>query len=226
MCGRNALFLDEDDLLDRFDAVLAPGVEYEPQYNIAPGADIEVITNEAPEQIDQLQWGLVPHWADEPGNGHINARAETVATKPSFRDAWEHRPCLVLSSGFYEWGDPNGATTQPYRVHREDGAFAMAGLWERRESGGESQRTVTILTTEPNDILEPIHDRMPVVLGPDEERTWLQADPPTRADMCRPYPGEDLEAYPISTAVNDPMNDGPSVIEPLELSQSGLDSFM
>jgi len=243
MCGRTSLFAARADLEETFDArVVADGGEassasrassgrwsddgYEPRYNVAPGDPVEVITNEAPGAIDRFHWGLLPPWADEPGEGLINARSETASEKRSFADAWESRPCLVLSSGFYEWRETRGGPKRPYRVHREDApAFAMAGLWEVWEGEDRSIPSVTILTTEPNDLLTPIHDRMPVVLPADEERTWLDGDPEERAALCRPYPDPDLDAYEISTRVNDPDNDDPSVIEPLGHEQSGLGEF-
>lgn len=129
MCGRTSLFPPLTDLKQRFGANLAAGVEYQPRYNIAPGSDLEVISNESTDEIDQFHWGLLPSWMDELDDGLINARSETAAEKRSFADAWESRPCLVLSSGFYEWR-ANGGSKRPYRIHRpEEPAFAMAGLW-------------------------------------------------------------------------------------------------
>ncbi len=172
--------------------------------------------------------GLVPHWQDDPGEGFVNARAETAHEKPSFRDAWAMRPCLVLSSGFYEWQRRNGGPKQPYRIYREDDpAFAMAGLWEEwHGDNSERLRTVTVLTTDPNDIVQPIHDRMPVVLSRDDEETWLTAGPDDRQELYRPYPGDDLAAYPIAPRINDPATDDARVIEPLDTDQSDLDEFM
>lgn len=226
MCGRNSLFITAEDLEDRFDARIVTEVGYTPRYNIAPGDGLEVIANDAPDAIDQYHWGLIPDWADGPEDGLINARSGTVGEKRTFRDAWESRPCLVLSSGFYEWHARNGGPKQPYRIFREDGsAFAMAGLWDEWEDGGDRRSCVTILTTDPNDLMEPIHDRMPVILPEDLEDEWLSADPDTRTDLCRPYPDDDLDAYEISTKVNDPTNNDPSVIEPLGHDQSGLGEF-
>ncbi|MDG5778443.1 SOS response-associated peptidase [Haloarculaceae archaeon H-GB1-1] len=226
MCGRTSLFVDRPTLETRFGAEVVADGGYTPRYNIAPGEPLEVVTNDATDEIDRFHWGLVPFWADEPEEGIINARSETASEKRVFADAWESRPCLVLSSGFYEWQRPNGGPKQPYRIHREDDpAFAMAGLWEVWEGDGERRPCVTILTTEPNDLLKPIHDRMPVVLPADAESTWLDGDPDERADLCRPYHEDDLDADEISTRVNDPSNDDPSVIEPLGHEQSGLGEF-
>ena len=226
MCGRTSLFAAREDLERQFDARMVADGGYRPRYNIAPGDPLEVVTNRATDEIDRYRWGLVPFWADEPEEGLVNARSETVAEKRVFRDAWESRPCLVLSSGFYEWRERDGGPKRPYRIYRDDApAFAMAGLWDVWEGDGRELPCVTILTTEPNDLLRSIHDRMPVVLPDGDEGTWLAAGPDERAELCRPYPADDLDAYEISTRVNDPGNDGPSVIEPLEHEQAGLDEF-
>jgi putative SOS response-associated peptidase YedK len=227
MCGRTSLFVPREDLEETFDARVVADGGYTPRYNIAPGDGVEVVTNEAVDEIDRYHWGLVPFWADEVDDGLINARAETAHEKRSFERAWESRPCLVLSSGFYEWRSRNGGPKRPYRIYREDApAFAMAGLWEIWEDGdGRRVPSVTILTTEPNDVVEPIHDRMPVVLPADAEEAWLAAGPDERKALCRPYPDDDLAAYEISTRVNDPGNDAPGVIEPVGHEQSGLGEF-
>ncbi|AWB28491.1 SOS response-associated peptidase [Halococcoides cellulosivorans] len=226
MCGRNSLFVDQADLEATFDATLVADGGYKPRYNIAPGDDLEVITTEAPDEIDRFHWGLVPPWADDPSDGIINARSETVDEKRVFQDAWASRPCLVLSSGFYEWQAANGGPKQPYRIYREDApAFAMAGIYDEWTGDGETLSCVTILTTEPNDLMKPIHDRMPVVLPQGSTERWLSAGPDERLDLCQPYPEDDLDAYPISRRVNDPSNDSPQVIEPEDHEQSGLGDF-
>ena len=239
MCGRNSLFVDQGDLEARFDAEVVADGGYTPRYNVAPGDGLEVVTNETTDEIDRYHWGLVPFWIDELEDGIINARSETADEKRVFERAWESRPCLVLSSGFYEWQARDGGPKQPYRIYRpDDAAFAMAGLWEVWERpasaeseeragdrAGESVPCVTILTTEPNDLVEPIHDRMPVVLPRDAESEWLSAGPDARKELCRPYPGDDLAADEISTRVNNPANDDPAVIEPLDHEQSGLGEF-
>lgn len=226
MCGRNSLFIGQDDLETRFDAEIVADGGYTPRYNIAPGDDLDVITNEAAAEIDRYHWGLIPFWADDPEEGIINARSETANEKRVFERAWESRPCLVLSSGFYEWKSSNGGPKQPYRIYPENGpAFAMAGLWDVWEGEEEAIPCVTILTTEPNDLMEPIHDRMPVVLPEDVESEWLSSGPDDRKELCQPYPAKDLTAYEISTRVNSPENDDPTVIEPLDHEQSGLADF-
>lgn len=227
MCGRTSQFLPKPELESRFDAEVDPDVEYRPRYNIAPSEDLEVVTNEDTETIEQYHWGLIPFWSETVDDGMINARSETAHEKRPFQRAWESRPCLVLSTGFYEWKAGNGGPKQPYRVFRdaETPAFAMAGLWEETEINGDAIRSVTILTTEPNDLIEPIHDRMPVVLPENDETTWLESGPEKRRELCQPYPDEDLDAYPISTRVNSPSNDDATVIEPADSEQSGLDEF-
>ena len=227
MCGRTSLFVDRSTLEDRFDAEIVADGGYRPRFNIAPGELLEVITNTATTEIDRYHWGLIPPWAEDPDEDIINARSETAAEKNAFRDAWGSRPCLVLSSGFYEWKDTNGGPKEPYRVYRpDDPTFAMAGLWEPwTGDDGETINSVTILTTEPNDLMDPIHDRMPVVLPRDAEEAWLTADAETRAELCQPYPADDLDAYPISTRVNNPDNDDATVIEPAETEQSDLGEY-
>ncbi|MFB6068773.1 MAG: SOS response-associated peptidase [Halobacterium sp.] len=226
MCGRTSLFAPQPAVEARFDAEAAAPLR--PRYNVAPGEDLAAVTNEAPATIDHLEWGLLPHWADDPTTSHrpINARAESVAEKPSFRDAYRERRALVLVDGYYEWLERPDDTTQPYRIERRDGEpFALAGLWERW-SGEHTRDTVTVVTTAANDRLRSIHDRMPVVLSPDREREWLDAG--AGEDLLTPYPEDDLRAYPVSTRVNDPANDDPSVVEPVDpepTAQSGLDEF-
>jgi putative SOS response-associated peptidase YedK len=184
--------------------------------------------DEGGRAIDAARWGLLPGWVDDPGDWPhpINARAETIAEKPSFRDAYERRRCLVLADGYYDWRGRRGSK-QPYRFALEDDApFAMAGLWERWRRDGETRRTCTVVTTEPNEVVEPIHHRMPVVLSPGEEGVWLRGGEDERRRLLRPYPGDDLRAYPVSTAVNDPENDRPGLIEPIDVGeQAGLDDF-
>lgn len=229
MCGRLSLFTPRWLLESRFAAEFdAP---YDPRYNVAPSESLAAIRNDAPETITSLTWGLIPHWADDPsiGNRLINARAETLADKPSFRDAYDERRCVILADGFYEWRE-DGGVKQPYRIAREDDEpFAFAGLWERWERSGDARETATIVTTEPNDVVRPLHDRMAAILPPGEERRWLDADDEgERASLLKPYQGDDLRAYPISTRVNDPSNDGPSIIEEVEPeggTQSGLGEF-
>jgi putative SOS response-associated peptidase YedK len=230
MCGRYTLVADQEDLEKRFDARFREA-EFSPRYNMAPGQELPVITNEEPDAFQDLEWGLVPSWADDDSGGLINARAESVDEKPSFREAYERRRCLVPADGFYEWVETADGK-QPYRVcFEDDRVFAMAGLWERWESattqtgldafgGGVDDETesgpletFTIVTTEPNDLVSDLHHRMAVILHPEAEQRWLSDDDP-RA-VLEPYSADGMRAYPVSTAVNDPKTDEPRLIEPI-----------
>lgn len=226
MCGRNSLFAPALILENRFDATIAADVTYRERYNIAPGTHLEVVSNQHPDTIAQYHWGLLPPWASALGDGLINARAETADEKPAFRDAWTTRPCLVLSSGFYEWQQLQDTRAQPHRIHRtDDPAFCMAGLWEETTVNGSRIRSVTIVTTEANDRMRPIHDRMPVILRREDEARWLQGRPDERDALCEPYPANDLSAYPIDPIVNNPRNDHAGIIEPARRRQSAMSEF-
>jgi putative SOS response-associated peptidase YedK len=226
MCGRTGQAIPPEDINNRW-GVQVPE-EYEPRYNVAPRDDLAVISSDTTETLQLREWGLLPQWVDDPSDWHypINARSETVDEKPSFRDAFEKRPCLVLSSGYYEWRDYAG-TKQPYRICREDREpFAMAGIWDRWEQNGSERATVAVLTCEPNTVVEPIHDRMPVILDPAVEGDWLSGTPDDRRTLLGPSDGTDLEAYPISKMVNDPSCDRSGIIKPIESEQTGLDEFV
>jgi len=225
MCGRYSLFTDADELAARFGAEFGG---HEPTYNCAPSEELPVVTSDTPERARWLEWGLTPSWADE-RLGLINARAETVRDKPAFADAYETRRCLVPADGFYEWVEENG-TNQPYRVAFEDDRpFAMAGLYERftppttqtglGDFGGdasteeETVESFTVVTTEPNDLVADLHHRMAVILDPADEETWLHGSPEAAADLLEPHSAGEMTAYPVSTRVNSPGNDGPELIE-------------
>jgi len=230
MCGRYTLTAPVDQLTERFGA--KPTRRFEPRYNCAPGQTLPVITGEEPDRLQFFEWGLTPHWAEEK-QGLINARAETVRQKRSFADAYESRRCLVPTDGFYEWVDTEDGK-QPYRVAFEDDRlFAVAGLWERwaeptRQTGlaefgsgdqtddSTTHETFTILTTEPNDLIADLHHRMAVVLAPEYESKWLAGDPNFVETLLKPYPDDELTAYPVSERVNSPANDDPSLIEAVE----------
>lgn len=229
MCGRYSLFVPPDDLEERFGVTFEH--EYEPRYNAAPGQHLPVVRNDSRSAITLGRWGLVPSWADEANTNQINARAETVSETPAFRDAYRKRRCLVPADGFYEWTE-TGNGKQPYRITRRDGKpFAMAGLWETWtpeqtqtklgdfvDSNDGSTRseelvTFTILTREPNDTVSEYHDRMAVVLDRDEESPWLDGAP---VEDLEPTPEDALRAYPVSTAVNSPSNDSPTVVDEVD----------
>lgn len=226
MCGRFSLFRPATDIEATFDITL--DFDLSPRYNIAPGDDLLVVRHDEPAAGDRLQWGLVPHWVDDPSeySQPINARSETVDEKPFFRSAFRERRCLIIADGVYEWAGERGSK-QPYRIERLDQElFAMAGLWESWRANGETLRSCTILTTDPNDTVAPIHNRMPVILEDDETDAWLEAeDTDQLKDLLDPYPDASLTAYRISTAVNDPDTDSPDLIEPIDDPQSGLGDF-
>lgn len=219
MCGRFSIFADPERLAERFDASL-PEEGLRPRYNAAPTQNLPVILNEnnGARQIQLLRWGLVPSWAEDPviGSRMINARSETLAEKPSFRTALKKRRCLVLADGFYEWQQtPTGKV--PTRITLQSGEpFALAGLWETwKEPTGDLLRTFTIITTSPNELLAPIHNRMPVILPREHESIWLDngADQGIWLDMLRPYPADQMTAYPVSKRVNYVGNDDPEIVQ-------------
>ncbi|WP_035984860.1 SOS response-associated peptidase [Leptolyngbya sp. KIOST-1] len=237
MCGRFSLIQTGEDLAAAFHLKTVPPLA--PRYNIAPTQPVATLlaTPEQPEpQVTILQWGLVPSWAKDPAIGSrlINARAETVAEKPSFRAAFKRRRCLVLADGFYEWQQPQGQSTakgkrQPKRPHyiflTDHRPFAFAGLWEHWSDpiGGGELQTCTILTTEPNSLMEPIHNRMPVILYPEDYAAWVDPDysqPHNLQAMLRPHDADTMARHPVSTVVNSPQHDSPACIEPLSAPAS------
>jgi putative SOS response-associated peptidase YedK len=171
-------------------------------------------------ELTFLHWGLIPSWSKDRkiGSRLINARSETVTEKPSFRAAFKRRRCLIPADGFYEW-QRQGSRKQPIYIHSHDGApFALAGLWETWQAAdGSVIDSCTILTTEPNELMEPIHNRMPVILEPPDYDTWLHPgdNPNVALHLLRPYASEKMAAYPVSTLVNNPRNDSPDCIVPL-----------
>jgi putative SOS response-associated peptidase YedK len=182
---------------------------------------VAVVPNDGKNRLDFFTWGLIPSWAKDPsiGNRMINARAETLAEKPSFRSAFHRRRCLILADGFYEWRKDDGKSKTPMYIRLEDGSpFAFAGLWELWNAPDGSQvLSCTIITTEPNPLMEKIHNRMPVILPEKAYSLWLQsgeADPNALSELLKPYPAEEMVAYPVSRLVNSPDNDLPAVIEP------------
>ena len=225
MCGRFTLLPSDEDLVRFFG--LDEAAALVPRYNIAPTQDVAVVRippDVAPgrRRLDLLRWGLIPSWAKDPsvGNRMINARSETAATKPSFRSAFRRRRCLLPASGFFEWRK-EAAGKQPYYILRKDeGLLAFAGLWERWISkDGEVVESCTILTTEANQTLRPLHDRMPVILDPEDFDLWL--DPNTSGDprlhaLQRPYAEDALKLRRVSKVVGNARNDVPACIEPEE----------
>jgi putative SOS response-associated peptidase YedK len=173
-------------------------------------------------EMSLLRWGLIPSWAKDTkiGASLINARADTIATKPSFRTAFKRRRCLIPADGFYEWKKGEGKTKQPFYIRlKKDYPFAFAGLWEHWEGPDNSAiDSCTIVTTEANDTLRPLHDRMPVILQEEDYDRWLDPkteDPTQLCELLKPYPSEEMDAFPISTLVNNARNESAQCIEPL-----------
>ncbi len=216
MCGRYSLTTPVEAVGRLFEVAERPNLP--PRYNIAPSQEAPVVRADGAggRVLAPMRWGLIPSWAKEAKIGYrmINARAETVAEKPAYRSAFRHRRCLVPADGFYEWRKL-GAAKQPYRITRADGApFAFAGLWERwRAPDGAVIDSFTIITTVANDLLRPIHDRMPVILDPADFGPWLEAG---GVERLVPYTDAKLEAVPVSTRVNSPKHDDPACIAPLD----------
>jgi putative SOS response-associated peptidase YedK len=217
MCGRYTLATPVGRLAEEF-GFDTSSTEFRTSYNVAPTQQVPAVLAEGgTRRLEMLRWGLVPSWADDPGIGArmINARSETAPEKPSFRSAFRRRRCLIPADGFYEWKRENGSK-QPYYFRIDGGRpFAFAGLWESWNKDGEI-RSCTILTTTANDLVEEIHERMPVILPRDRYDAWLdpEAEGEALAALLGPYPGDDLEAYPVSRFVNSPGNDDPRCIEP------------
>ena len=222
MCGRFTQTQSAESVATTFQLQDVPPLE--PRYNIAPTQAIAAVVinpQAATRQLKWFQWGLIPSWAKDAsiGNKLINARAETVEEKPSFRNAFRKRRCLIVTDGFYEW-QRQAKIKQPFYIHRCDRQpFAFAGLWEYWQgSDGSEIESCTILTTEANDLMQPIHHRMPVILQSANYDTWLDPqlqDAASLKPLLQPYAPPELEAYAISTAVNRPSHDQPDCIQPL-----------
>lgn len=243
MCGRYTLTAVDEQLTREFDLAIDASWPL-PRYNIAPTQTapvVRVADDGATRRLALHRWGLIPFWAKDESIGHrtINARSEEAANKPSFREAMRRRRCLVPCTGFYEWkaaetiadktpsgrggtksGRGKGAKKQPYYIRRNDECvFTLAGLWERwRSPGGESIDSYTILTTAPNWLIAPLHDRMPVILDRADYDLWLDTrvqDVAGVLPLLQPFPVDDLVAYPVGLGVNSPSNDNPLCIQEL-----------
>ena len=221
MCGRYSLVADMSELALRFDFE-GGGETRPPRFNIAPTQEVLAVTRDSGDSRNAaraMRWGLIPFWAKDPsiGNRMINARAETVDTSPAFRRAFERRRCLVVADGFYEWLKV-GKERVPMRVSLSSGEpFAFAGLWETwRSPDGQPVASCTIITTTPNAVMEPVHNRMPVILPRNAEGVWLDTSGARSAaelkELLAPYVGPGLEVYEVSKLVNSPRNDTPEVL--------------
>ncbi len=220
MCGRFTLTANPEVVRDLFDLATTPS-NMEPRYNVAPTQPVAVITNDGPHALTYFRWGLVPSWSKDIkiGNKLINARSEEAYQKPSFRSAFKRRRCLIPTNGFYEW-QKEGKGKTPHFIHLRGGElFAFAGLWEIWHSPeGDELRTCTILTTEANALVAPLHNRMPVILKPQDYSLWLaKSEQPTEVLMplMRAYDPNAMEEYVVSTMVNHATVDAPEMVEPI-----------
>jgi putative SOS response-associated peptidase YedK len=221
MCGRFTLTVDPADVKDLYLKASFPD-QFAARYNIAPSQAVLAIPNDGKNAADFFLWGLIPSWAKDAsiGSRMINARGETLAEKPSYRGAYKYKRCLIPADGFYEWkSEPGTKTKAPYFIHMKGGKpFAFAGLWDEwRSADGAAIRTCTIITTAPNPLMAPIHDRMPVILRPEDYAEWLDAAPrapDSLQHLIAAYPADKMEAYPVSALVNSPSNDRAELLQP------------
>lgn len=223
MCGRFTLTSSADEIAQAFQLSDVP--QRSPRYNIAPTQPLEtIITKSGERKLEMMKWGLIPHWAKDPkmGNKLINARAETLAEKPSFRGAFQHRRCLILANGFYEWHkSAEKKQKQPYYIHLiHHEPFAFAGLWETwQPETGEAILSCTLITTVANELMQPIHQRMPVILSSQDYDNWLNpaiTEAQSLQSCLKPYPSSAMTAYRVSSLVNSPTHEQPECIEPYQ----------
>lgn len=219
MCGRYG-FTPGDDFYERFD-VENRLERLDSHYNVAPGYDMPVITGNSHNRVTLMRWGLIPFWAKDPKIGYrmINARAESLKEKPAFRKPLRSQRCIVPASGFYEWKKLPDERLPYYIKPKKDDMFALAGLFDTwTDEDGHEIKSYTIITTGPNDILVPIHNRMPAILDKKNESVWLGNDGQDIdkiISVLKPYPDNRMEAYPVSKMVNSPANDSREVISPV-----------
>jgi putative SOS response-associated peptidase YedK len=226
MCGRFSLRARNAALLAEYFDIVDMSL-LKPRYNIAPSQPVPVVRLKSAEakpgrEIVLMRWGLIPGWAKDPaiGNKMINARAETLAEKPAFRAAVRRRRCLLPADGFYEW-QATGRSKQPYFIHfRDERLFAFAGLWESWEGPDNTAiDSCTIITTAANELIRPMHERMPVILPPEAHTIWLDTSTEKIDEIAAllvPFCSDEMEAYPVSTLVNSPSHDEPGCIERLK----------
>jgi putative SOS response-associated peptidase YedK len=220
MCGRFSLAGSAATLLSHFN--VQESIARPERYNLAPGQEVLTVVQPAgaARELRRMRWGLIPSWAKDAAIGDqlINARAETVATKPAFRTALRERRCLIVTDGFYEW-ETQGRRKQPWFIRMQDGSpFAFAGLWDRwTDREGRGSESCTIITTTPNTLIQRFHHRMPVILSPADYDLWLDVgihDVDRLLRLLAPHPPEDMTAYPVGPLVNNPANDSPACQSP------------
>lgn len=224
MCGRYTLRVSPAELVDLFGVINQ--FDWSPRYNIAPTQTVAAVRpteNGNGRELALLKWGLIPFWAKDAkiASNLINARADTVATKPAFRAALKRKRCLIPADGFYEWkAIPGQKVKQPYLIGvRDVPAFAFAGLWEHwTNPEGQRVDSCTIITTDANELMQQVHNRMPVILDPADYGRWLdrdQQDPQGVVDLLKQFPAEKMQMVPVSTLVNSPRNEKPECVVPL-----------
>ncbi len=214
MCGRYSFAVEDALIQERFGLRVRTAI-YKARYNCAPGQDLAVISNENAGELNFYRWGLIPYWAKEPGIGSrmINARAETILERPSFKNIFRNRRCLVVADSFFEWKKDKNQT--PFRILMQDESlFSMAGIWDQWISrDGEIIRSFSIITTKANELMAGIHERMPVILQPQDEKKWLdQSSKEELLGLLKPFPAFKMKAYPVSKLVNSTMNDCKEII--------------
>ena len=217
MCGRYSFAMEDALILERFGLSVRTAI-YKARYNCAPTQNLAVIASNAPDELQFFRWGMIPSWAKETSVGSklINARAETVIEKPSFKNAFRNRRCLVPATGFFEW--KRDRVKIPYNIQLKNrDVFCFAGLWDKWiSSDGEVIHSFTIITTEPNSLMQQIHNRMPVILHREDEQRWIaRHEDSSLLDLLKPFPSEKMEACPVSVLVNSPKNDIPEILEPV-----------
>jgi putative SOS response-associated peptidase YedK len=220
MCGRFVMVIPVADMVKRFRVTKVLPTITRPSYNIAPSQDVVTVTDVGGRQLFSCRWGFIPAWAKDPsiGNKLINARSETVSTKPAFRHAFKTHRCLVVANGFYEWENRGGKKFPVYIRLKSKEPFAFAGLfnvWESSE--GDTICTCVIITTQANDLIQSIHERMPVILPKDKEDSWLDPnneDKQQLLSVLAPYSSQEMEFYPVSPSMNSPAYDSPENIRP------------
>lgn len=222
MCGRFTLTVDPAELQAAYPQ-FSLATSGQPRFNIAPTQPVLAVPNTPQQKGDYFVWGLIPSWAKDPSIGSrlINARAETLAEKPSFRGGFKYKRCLIFADGFYEWQAQPGAKFKiPHFIYLKSGLpFTFAGLWDEWHApDGSLIKSCTIITTEPNELMASLHNRMPVILPPSAHAEWLDPapqKPETLQSLLTQYPTAEMTAHPVSTLVNSPANDRAELIAPV-----------
>jgi putative SOS response-associated peptidase YedK len=229
MCGRYGRRADKQRIaewMQAHDTNVFDESYYAPSFNVAPQSLQPVVrldSETGQRELAILRWGLIPFWSKDAKIAYstINAKAETITTSPAFREAMKRRRCLVPADWFYEWKKLDAKTKQPYAIALQDGSlFAFAGLWEswKDKATGESLETYTVITTDPNELMEPLHNRMPVLLRKQDYERWLAPADPAQlpVDLLRPFPADEMKAWPVSSRVGNVRNNDPTLVEPVK----------